>query len=162
MVDSLNGYLHAIPTAHSPLVRMHELIAYLNERGVATLLVAAQHGILGMAMASPVDVSYLADAVVLFRYFEAEGEVRKAISVVKKRTGAHEAAIRELVVGVEGDPRRRAAQAVPRHHDWRPSLRRRVPTRRWIPVSADAATVRIFAPIGRDAALTRDLLAPPA
>jgi circadian clock protein KaiC len=99
MIDSLNGYLHAIPTSHSPLVRMHELIAYLNERGVATLLVSAQHGILGMSMASPVDVSYLADAVVLFRFFEAEGEVRKAISVVKKRTGGHEAAIRELAVG---------------------------------------------------------------
>ena len=102
MIDSLNGYLHAIPTAHSPLVRMHELIAYLNERGVATLLVAAQHGILGMSMPSPLDVSYLADAVILFRFFEAQGEVRKAVSVVKKRTGGHEAAIRELVIGANG------------------------------------------------------------
>jgi circadian clock protein KaiC len=99
MIDSLNGYLHAIPTAHSPLVRMHELLAYLNERGVATLLVAAQHGILGMSMVAPIDVSYLADAVVLFRFFEAQGEVRKAISAVKNRTGGHEKAIRELVVG---------------------------------------------------------------
>lgn len=99
MIDSLNGYLHAIPISHSPLVRMHELIAYLNERSVATLLVSAQHGILGASMASPVDVSYLADAVVLFRFFEAEGEVRKAVSVVKKRTGGHEAAIRELAIG---------------------------------------------------------------
>ncbi|HVJ26889.1 MAG TPA: ATPase domain-containing protein [Vicinamibacterales bacterium] len=102
LIDSLNGYLNAIPTSHSPMVRIHELIAYLNERGVATLLVAAQHGILGMGMASPIDVSYLADAVVLFRYFEAEGEVRKAVSVVKKRTGQHEAAIRELVLGSNG------------------------------------------------------------
>ena len=99
MIDSLNGYLHAIPTAHSPLVRIHELIAFLNELGVATLLVAAQHGILGMSMSAPIDVSYLADAVVLFRFFEAEGAVRKAISVVKKRTGGHEASIRELAVG---------------------------------------------------------------
>ena len=99
MIDSLNGYLHAIPTGHSPLVRMHELLAYLNERGVATLLVAAQHGIMGSSVTAPVDVSYLADAVVLFRFFEAAGEVRKAISVVKKRTGAHETAIRELVIG---------------------------------------------------------------
>jgi circadian clock protein KaiC len=99
MIDSLNGYLHAIPSGHSPMVRMHELLAYLNERGVATLLVAAQHGIMGMSMQSPVDVTYLADAVVLFRFFEAEGRVRKAISVVKKRTGAHETAIREFVVG---------------------------------------------------------------
>ena len=102
MIDSLNGYLHAIPTGHSPLVRMHELIAYLNERGVATLLVSAQHGILGMSMASPIDVSYLADTVILFRFFEAEGEVRKAVSVVKKRTGGHEPSIRELVIGSTG------------------------------------------------------------
>jgi circadian clock protein KaiC len=99
LIDSLNGYLHAIPTNHSPLVRMHELLAYLNERGVATLVVAAQHGIMGSQMAAPVDVSYLADAVILFRFFEAGGQVRKAISVVKKRTGGHETAIRELVVG---------------------------------------------------------------
>ena len=99
LIDSLNGYLHAIPTGQSPLVRMHELIAYLNERGVTTLLVAAQHGIMGMAMQSPVDVSYLADAVVLFRFFEAGGHVRKAVSVVKNRAGAHETAIRELVIG---------------------------------------------------------------
>lgn len=99
MIDSLNGYLHAIPTGHSPLVRMHELLAFLNERGVVTLLVSAQHGIMGSNMAAPVDISYLADAVVLFRFFEADGEIRKAISVVKKRTGPHETAIRELVVG---------------------------------------------------------------
>jgi len=99
MVDSLNGYLHSIPTGHSPLVRMHELIAYLNEQGVTTLLVSTQHGIMGMSMASPADVTYLADTVVLFRFFEAIGQVRKAISVVKNRTGAHETAIRELVVG---------------------------------------------------------------
>ena len=99
LIDSLNGYLHAIPTNHSPLVRMHELLAYLNERGVATLVVAAQHGIMGTQMAAPVDVSYLADAVILFRFFEAEGRIHKAISVVKKRTGGHETAIRELVIG---------------------------------------------------------------
>jgi circadian clock protein KaiC len=99
LIDSLNGYLHAIPAGHSPLVRMHELIAYLNDRHVATLLAAAQHGVIGTNMTSPIDVSYLADCVVLFRYFEAEGSVRKAISVVKKRTGAHEAAIRELAIG---------------------------------------------------------------
>jgi len=99
MIDSLNGYLHAIPTAHNPLVRMHELIAYLNEQGVATLLVAAQHGIMGGQMMSPIDVSYLADCVIMTRYFEAEGSVRKAISVVKKRTGAHEATIREYAIG---------------------------------------------------------------
>jgi circadian clock protein KaiC len=110
MIDSLNGYLHAIPTGHAPLVRMHELLAYLNERGVATLLVAAQHGIMGSSMGVPVDVSYLADAVILFRFFEAMGEVRKAVSVVKKRTGVHETSIRELVIGPDrlrvGEPLR--------------------------------------------------------
>ena len=99
LIDSLNGYLHAIPTTHNPLVRMHELIAYLNDRGVATLLIAAQHGIMGSQMVSPIDVSYLADCVIMMRYFEANGEVRKAISVVKKRSGAHESSIREYVVG---------------------------------------------------------------
>ncbi|HEX6974404.1 MAG TPA: ATPase domain-containing protein, partial [Vicinamibacterales bacterium] len=101
LIDSLNGYLHAIPTVHSPLVRMHELLAYLNDRGVATLLISAQHGIMGTQMAAPVDVSYLADAVILFRFFEAFGAVRKAVSVVKKRTGLHETTIREYAVGPE-------------------------------------------------------------
>ncbi len=99
LIDSFNGYLHAIPTAHSPLVRMHELLAFLNDRGVTTLLVSAQHGIMGSQMVSPIDVSYLADAVILFRFFEAFGAVRKAISVVKKRTGLHETTIREYAVG---------------------------------------------------------------
>jgi circadian clock protein KaiC len=102
LIDSLNGYMHAIPTNEAPLVRMHELLAYLNERGVATLLVVAQHGFMGSAMASPVDVTYLADTVVLFRFFEAAGQVRKAVSVVKKRTGGHERSIREFDVGHEG------------------------------------------------------------
>ena len=101
MIDSLNGYLNAIPTANSPLVRMHELIAFLNERGVATLLIAAQHGIIGTHMASPIVVSYLADCVILLRYFEANGMVRKAVSVMKKRTGRHESAIREF--GIENN-----------------------------------------------------------
>ena len=101
LIDSLNGYLNAIPTGHAPLVRMHELAAYLNDHDVATILVAAQHGMMGSQMVSPIDVSYLADAVVLLRFFEAEGMVRKAISVVKKRTGGHETTIRELAVGPE-------------------------------------------------------------
>lgn len=102
LIDSLNGYLNAIPTQHSPLVRMHELIAYLNERDVTTILAAAQHGIMGMNMAAPVDVTYLADTVMLFRFFEAGGNVRKAVSVVKKRTGSHETAIREFTIGADG------------------------------------------------------------
>lgn len=99
MIDSLNGYLHAIPQSNSPLARMHELLSYLNERGVATLLVLAQHGIVGSTMATPIDVSYLADCVVMLRFFESRGAVRRAISVLKKRTGVHESTIRELRLG---------------------------------------------------------------
>ena len=98
-IDTLNGYLNAIPTADVPIVRMHELLSFLNERSVATLIVLAQHGTIGTVMPAPVDLSYLADAIVLFRFFEARGEIRKAISVVKKRTGSHETAIRELKIG---------------------------------------------------------------
>jgi len=98
-IDTLNGYLNAIPTTDTPIVRMHELLSFLNERSVATLVVLAQHGTVGAAMPTPVDLSYLADAIVLFRFFETAGEIRKAISVVKKRTGHHETAIRELKIG---------------------------------------------------------------
>jgi circadian clock protein KaiC len=98
-IDTLNGYLNAIPTTDVPVTRMHELLSYLSERSVATLIILAQHGMVGAAMAAPVDLSYLADAIVLLRFFEAEGEVRKAISVVKKRTGVHENSIRELKLG---------------------------------------------------------------
>jgi circadian clock protein KaiC len=98
-IDTLNGYLNAIPTTDAPVIRMHELLSFLNERGVATLVVLTQHGMVGSAMAVPVDLSYLADAIVLLRFFEAEGQVRKAISVVKKRTGIHENSIRELRLG---------------------------------------------------------------
>ncbi len=98
MIDSLNGYQNAMPMADAPTSRMHELLGYLSERGVATMLVAAQHGVIG-AMVSPLDISYLADCVVMLRFFEAGGSVRKAISVMKKRTGAHESTIREFAIG---------------------------------------------------------------
>jgi circadian clock protein KaiC len=101
LIDSLNGYLNAIPQVEAPLVRMHELISFLNERGIATMIVAAQHGIVGSNMATPLDVSYLADTVVLFRFFESAGLVRRALSVMKKRTGGHESTIRELQLGPE-------------------------------------------------------------
>jgi circadian clock protein KaiC len=98
-IDTLNGYLNAIPTTDAPIVRMHELLTFLNERSVATLIVLAQHGTVGPAMPTPVDLSYLADSIVMLRFFEAVGQFRKAISVVKKRTGPHETAIRELKIG---------------------------------------------------------------
>jgi circadian clock protein KaiC len=78
------------------VIQLHELFMYLGQRNVATLLIAAQQGLIGMQMTSPVDATYLADAVILMRYFEAFGEVRQAISVVKKRGGAHERSIREF------------------------------------------------------------------
>jgi circadian clock protein KaiC len=98
-IDTLNGYLNAIPTTDAPIVRMHELLSFLNERNVGTLIVLSQHGTLGTVSPTPVDLSYLADAIVLLRFFEAQGQIRKAISVVKKRTGSHETAIRELKIG---------------------------------------------------------------
>jgi circadian clock protein KaiC len=98
-IDSVNGYLNAIPQTDAPLARMHELLSFLNEHAVATILVTAQHGVIGTAMAAPLDVTYLADAVILLRFFEAHGAVRRAISVVKKRSGTHESTIRELRIG---------------------------------------------------------------
>ena len=96
VIDSLNGLLNSMSGEQQLLLQMHELCAFLNQRGVATFLVLAQSGLLGVHMAPPVDISYLADNVILLRYFEAEGEVRKAVSVLKKRSGVHERAIREL------------------------------------------------------------------
>ena len=101
-IDSVNGYLNAIPQTDTPLARMHELLSFLNERGVATIITVAQHGIVGTMMATPLDLSYLADSVVLLRFFEARGAVRRAISVVKKRTGPHETTIRELLISEVG------------------------------------------------------------
>lgn len=94
VIDSLNGYLNAMPEERYLTIQLHEMFTYLNHKGAVTFLVSAQHGLLGQ-MDSPVDTTYLADAVILFRFFEAQGEVRQALSVVKKRTGAHERTIRE-------------------------------------------------------------------
>jgi circadian clock protein KaiC len=101
VIDSLNGYLHAMADEKQLSVQFHELLSYLGNLGVATLMVMVQHGLTG-TMHAPVDVSYLADTLVLLRYFEAEGRVRKAISVLKKRSGAHEDAIRELSLDSRG------------------------------------------------------------
>jgi circadian clock protein KaiC len=102
VIDSLNGYLTAIPQSDSPLIRMYELLSYLAEKGVATILIVAQHGVVGTNMTAPIDISYLADAIIMLRYFEAHGDVRRAISVVKKRTGEHETTIRELHISRDG------------------------------------------------------------
>ena len=96
VIDSLNGYLNAMPEERFLTVQLHELLAYLGQCGVATLLVSAHAGLVGGAMQSPIEASYLVDAVILLRYFEARGEIRQVISVVKKRGGAHERTIREF------------------------------------------------------------------
>jgi circadian clock protein KaiC len=101
VIDSLNGYQAAMPQEHALLLHMHELLQYANRQGATTFLTVAQHGLVG-DMKSPVDLTYLADTVVLLRYFEALGRVRRAISVIKKRTSAHENTIREYVIDKRG------------------------------------------------------------
>jgi circadian clock protein KaiC len=101
VIDSLNGYLNAMPEERFLTAQLHELLTYLGHKGVVTFLVVAQHGLVGH-MESPVDTTYLADTVILFRYFEAMGEVRQAVSVLKKRSGRHERTIRELRFGPNG------------------------------------------------------------
>ncbi len=95
VLDSLNAYLHAMPDEQFLILQMHELITYLNHQGVTTLLVLGQHGIVG-DVRSDIDLSYLSDGILLFRFFEANGEVRSAMSVVKSRVNAHERTIREF------------------------------------------------------------------
>lgn len=102
VIDSLNGFLNAVPEERFLLLHLHELLAYLGQNGVATILVFAQHGLVGPAMQSPVDVSYLADCVILLRYFEFQGEIRKAVSIVKKRSGMHETSIRDFRMSTAG------------------------------------------------------------
>lgn len=101
VIDSLNGYQAAMPEENSLILHMHELLQYLNRQGAATFMTVAQHGLVG-DMKSPVDVTYLADTVILLRYFEALGTVRRAVSVIKKRTGAHESTIREYRIDNRG------------------------------------------------------------
>ena len=102
VIDSLNGYLSAMPEERFLLIQMHELLAYLNQRGIVTIMTLAQHGLMGDRMVAPIDLSYLADAAMLLRYFEAGGEVHKAISMIKKRHGSHEKTIREFRLGSDG------------------------------------------------------------
>jgi circadian clock protein KaiC len=98
IVDSLNGFLNAMPGEKFLAMQLHELLGYLAQKGITTLMTLAQHGFVGTNIDTPVDVSYLADTVLLFRYFEAAGEVKQALSVIKKGSGEHERTIRELVM----------------------------------------------------------------
>jgi circadian clock protein KaiC len=99
IIDSLNGLLQAVPGEQLLGVQLHELLAFLNYQGVVTLMVLGHTGILGESMDGPINLSYLTDTVLLLRYFETEGRIRKALSVVKKRGSAHEQTIRELHLG---------------------------------------------------------------
>jgi circadian clock protein KaiC len=101
VIDSLNGYQASMPDENALILHIHELLQYLNRRGATTFLTVAQHGLVG-DMKSPVDITYLADTVILLRYFEALGKVRRAVSIIKKRTGAHEDTIREYRIGRTG------------------------------------------------------------
>lgn len=102
VIDSMNGYLNGMPSERFLLIHMRELLSYLGQKGVVTILTVAQHGMLGSMMQTPVDVSFLADTVILLRFFEAAGQVRQAISVVKKRRSAHERTLREMQMGATG------------------------------------------------------------
>lgn len=131
-IDSLNGLLASMPEEHFVALQLHELLAYLAQRGILTIMTIAQHGLVDQPVA-PIDVSYLADSVLLFRYFEMDGQVRKAVAAVKKRSGRHETTIRELVLGaggvrlgpplddlqgiLAGSPNRMAAAPAPGGHD---------------------------------------------
>ena len=163
VIDSLNGYLNAMPEERFLTAQLHELLTYLGHKGVVTFLLVAQHGLVGH-MESPIDTTYLADTVILFRYFEAMGEVRQAISVLKKRSGKHERTIRELSLAT------RASRSGSRSGTSRASspARRRIagPTRRLRGrrMSDDRAgkldeRVLVLAPTARDAATSRGLLA---
>ena len=102
VIDSLNGYLSAMPGEQHLTIQLHELLMYLGQMGVATIVIGAHHGLIGSQMVTPVDASYLADAVMVLRYFEHRGEVRQTIAVVKKRGGQHERTLREFKLGPNG------------------------------------------------------------
>ncbi|MDP9127616.1 MAG: AAA family ATPase [Pseudomonadota bacterium] len=102
VIDSLNGYLNAMPEERFLTAQLHELLTYLGHHGIVTFVVVAQHGVLGHSVLAPIDTSYLADCVILYRYFEVMGEVRQAISVLKKRAGLHERTLREFSMGNGG------------------------------------------------------------
>ena len=124
VIDSLNGYMQSMPEERFLNAQLHELLAYLGHQGVATILIGVQHGLIGGAMQTPIDTTYLADGVILTRYFEARGEVRQAISIIKRRGGVHERTIRELrLTASKGIRGRRALAGIPRRTDRRAGVR---------------------------------------
>lgn len=101
VVDSLTGYLNAMPEEQYLVLQMHEISTYLNQKGIVTLLLLANHGLVGQ-MNTQIDLTYLSDSVVLLRYFEAQGRIRRAVSIIKKRTGSHEDTIRQFTISSQG------------------------------------------------------------
>ena len=125
VIDSLNGYLNAMPGEKYLNNQLHELVSYLNHKGVVTILILAQHGLLAAADA-PVDLSYLSDTVVSLRYFEAAGEVKQSVAVVKKRSGPHEKTIREFKLEPgQGVRDRSASKGISRRSKWDACVSRR-------------------------------------
>ena len=150
-----------MPEEKQLILHMHELLQFLNRQGATTFLTVAQHGLVG-DMKAPVDVTYLADTVILLRYFEAMGRVRRAISVIKKRTSAHEDTIREYRIGKQRDHARSAADQLPRRASRRARAdRRRRSTdgiRAGVTLGDRSETALILAPVGRDAAIAAGML----
>jgi circadian clock protein KaiC len=101
ILDSLIGYLQAMADERFLSLQLHEMLTFLSQQGVVTIITVTQHGLIGN-MQTPIDVTYLADSVILMRFFEADGEVKKAISIIKKRSGMHEKAIREFTIDQKG------------------------------------------------------------
>ncbi len=160
VIDSLNGYQASMPEEQALILHMHELLQYLNRQGASTFLTVAQHGLVG-DMKAPVDVTYLADTVILLRYFEALGRVRRAMSVIKKRTGAHEDTIREYRIdgrGITlGEPLmgfQGVLRGVPELVEERPTVAR---ARRRMTIAVSERAL-ILAPQGRDGAVARGML----
>ena len=147
MIDSLNGYQAAMPEEQALILHMHELLQYLNRQGLTTFLTVAQHGLVG-DMKAPVDVTYLADTVILLRYFEALGRVRRAISVIKKRTGAHEDTIRESASDRPRDHAGRAADRLPGRAARRPDWARSPLQRSWSGGQCERRSIRTGADPG--------------
>lgn len=102
VIDSLNGYILSMPDESYLVIQLHELFSYLTKKGVTTFFTVAQHGLIGSQMERTPDVSYLADNVIMLRFFELQGQVRRALSIMKKRRGSHEATIREMRLGEHG------------------------------------------------------------
>ena len=162
VIDSLNGYLNATPSERFLTLHIHELLTYLGQQGVTTLLLMTQHGMVGADVYVPLDASYLADAVISLRYFEAFGEVRQAISVIKKRTGKHERTIREMRLR-QRNYRRQPGAGLRGRADGFSEIRRAVGSERRKAMSPappiDPERVLVLAPTAADAALTRTIIA---